>query len=62
MELKSSLLYLFGPYIILSKFFYWFPFKSTNRKYIKKNKKFYVISHRGGAGEHIENTLAAFEQ
>lgn len=62
MELKSSVFYLFGPYIILSKFFFWFPLKPINRKYIKLNKKFYVISHRGGAGEYIENTLSAFVQ
>ena len=54
---------LFGSYVVVSTFFYYFPHLLHGKT--SKHKKcdpITVLSHRGGLAEQVENTLAAFEQ
>lgn len=56
--------FIFVSYILASTFFYYFPHLLHNKNTLKnsgKKRKHLVVSHRGGAGENVENTLAAFE-
>lgn len=59
----NGFFYVFGAYSIISAIFYYYPVNINKMKKAKlnKKKKFYVISHRGGAGESVENTVAAFD-
>lgn len=53
---------IFGTYVFTSTILFYYP-QVLHKKNPKQNKKskFLVISHRGGAGENVENTITAFE-
>lgn len=54
---------LFGSYVAVSTFFYYFPhFLHKRKEQHKKHEPITVLSHRGGLAEQVENTVAAFEQ
>ena len=62
--IQMPFLILLGSYVFISTIFYKFPILKTkkNCKSFKKHEKdVLVISHRGGAGENVENTIEAFD-
>jgi hypothetical protein len=61
---SGLIFYTFILYVTTSIFFFINPHYLHKRKVRKCGEKhnFVVVSHRGGAGENVENTLAAFNQ
>lgn len=58
----ESMFFLVGSYILVSTFFFFFPnFLHKKKSQSIKKTEFLVISHRGGSGENIENTITAFQ-
>ncbi|KAG1662884.1 Lysophospholipase D GDPD1 [Nymphon striatum] len=52
---------LAGGYVLAACFFFKYPHCLHQRKNVKFKRQCLHISHRGGAGENLENTMEAFQ-
>ena len=59
---KTPIPIAIGIYACASTFFYYFPHLLHRDRRKRRNSNFLILSHRGGAGESVENTLAAFQK